>query len=218
MSTENTEKAERKLSDRQGMLAAQAGEAYTRHQRSNHEAIKFYLEVGKLLREAKAACEHGEFGAVVKHSAIPRSTCTRAMKLAEYVGDDPEQIVHVSNFGIRMTLEMIKYAEKWKANPYAEETVAYIGGPFELMKLLALSSDELVDAAFDMEEDTRAEKKKRAKLCKESDPEKAERILQELETYGVVNGVIMILYCKLKYAIESGHSPYVVPEDARQAA
>ena len=209
-------KSRRKLSDRQGMLAAQAGEAYQRHQRSSREAIKFYLEAGTLLLEAKAECAHGEFGAVIKHSGIPRSTATRAMKIVEYVGDDPEQIVHVSNFGIRMTLEMIKCAEQRKENPYAESTVDYIGGPFELVKLLAVSSDELVDAAFDWANHDEAEM--RAKLAKESDPEKAQKLAEKLDAHDVPSEVIMILFVKLKHAIESGRSPYGIPEDDKAVA
>ena len=97
MSTENTEKAERKLSDRQGMLAAQAGEAYQRHQRSSREAIEAYLAMGAFLIEAQGECSHGEFGLVLERAGIPRTTAYRGIRLAK-AGACPEVL---ESLGIR---------------------------------------------------------------------------------------------------------------------
>lgn len=178
-----TAKPSRKLSDRQGMLAADAGESYRRHQRSHLDATKFYIKAGRVLLEAKAECRHGEFGAVIKHAGIPQSTARRTMKIAKIVGDDPEQIIHVDNFGIRMTMELIKHAEKWEKKPYAEAAVAEIGGPFELMKLLAVSGPELVELAFEIVE-------------------------EDFSLSDVPNNLVYLLYAKLQHEIAHGNSPY----------
>ena len=180
-------KSTARLTNSQSTLADKAGAAINRYKKLNREAVAAYVEAGHYLIEAKAGCEHGEFGAVVERSGIARSTATRAMKIAFAVGTDPEQIATVNNFGIRGTLELIEHAEAWEKNSFGERAVAEIGGPFKLMVLLAVSGRELVKLA--------------SKIADEIDPDDA------------VNGTILCLQAKLKYETDRGQGPFDTATD-----
>ena len=56
------------LSNRHADLADRADAAWSQHKGARSEAIAEYLEMGRLLLEAKAGAHHGEFGAVLERA------------------------------------------------------------------------------------------------------------------------------------------------------
>ena len=82
--TPSPTKFQRRLTNRQAALADKAGAAWKRHRRASREAIAAYIETGAYLTEAKTACQHGEFAAVLARAGVSRTAAHRAMRLSRY--------------------------------------------------------------------------------------------------------------------------------------
>ena len=69
------------LSNAEVRLAEEAGAAWRRYARLNREAIKAYLEAGRILTAGKAACRRGAWLAFLARAGIPARSAQRAMQL-----------------------------------------------------------------------------------------------------------------------------------------
>lgn len=107
-----------RLSNRLADLAERAGEAFRRGQARSVEAAAAYLDCGRLLAEAKAECQHGEWLPFLARAAIPVRTGQRMMRLAASGIDEATLAAQ----GVRAALAGM-------GRPAKNDTVTYLEPP-----------------------------------------------------------------------------------------
>jgi hypothetical protein len=91
-------------SNRLPVLADEIRQATSAAKAASVEAAGQYLEAGRLLVEAKAACAHGEWGAFLESAGVPERQAQRLMKLARS-GLKPDTVSELG--GVKAALEYL---------------------------------------------------------------------------------------------------------------
>ena len=89
------------LSNRLADLAERIGEAARRGKAHKLARLSAHIEAGELLREARAECRHGEWGAVLARAGLHERTARNWMRLAA-TGLKPETVSDLG--GMKATL------------------------------------------------------------------------------------------------------------------
>ena len=100
------------LTNWQSKLADEAGEAFRQYQAHRVKSIESYLAAGRLLAEARASCERGQWEPFLKRASIGRRTAERMIQLSDAVANGPIDCVTVTQIGIRRTLELLSVTKR----------------------------------------------------------------------------------------------------------